>query len=161
MPVSIPVEISFFLYSLFYGAVCFFAYDILRCFRRVFIHNTFWIAVEDLAFWMVAGILLFLMVFEQNSGSYRVSLGLGVFCGIFLWYFLFDHWIVAGLTWIFKTVKNIIWKVFSFFGKPVRFFGTRSLWTANYVRKKMKKASGVLVKHLKKYGKLIRISGKK
>lgn len=161
MPVSIPTESVFFLYSMLYGAGFFFVYDILRCFRRVLIHNVFWIAVEDLAFWMAAGILLFLMVFDKNSGSYRSCFFLGIFTGIFLWYVLFDRLILKGLTWILNSMKKGMQKIVRFFGKPAAFLGRRSLWTVRFFTRKLKKAVRTLIKHLKKCLKLVKISGKK
>lgn len=161
MPVSIPAETVFFLYSMFYGAVFFFVYDILRCFRRVLVHNAFWIAVEDLAFWMTAGILLFLMVFDKNSGIYRSCFFLGISTGLLLWYLLFDRLILKGLTWMLNSLKKGIQRMAHLFGKPAVFLGRRGLWTSRFFARKLKKVVRAFIKHLKKCLKLVKISGKK
>lgn len=161
MPVSIPGETRFFLYSMLYGAAFFFAYDILRCLRRVLVHNAFWVAVEDLAFWMTAGILLFLMVFDKNSGNYRSGFFLGIAAGLFFWYLLFDRLVLKAVTWFLGLLKKGIGKIFRIVSGPVVFLGKRSRWTVGFFFRKTKKASGTLAKHLKKCRKLVRISGKK
>lgn len=161
MPVSIPGEIIFFAYSVVYGAAFFFAYDILRCLRRVFLHNVFWIAVEDLAFWMAAGILLFLMVFDKNSGSYRSCFFLGIATGIFFWYFLFDRLVLRSVTWVLLFFKKGIGKILRIFGKPAVFLGRRGRWTLAFFARKTRKAAGILAKYLKKCRRLVKISGKK
>lgn len=160
MPVSIPTETVFFLYSMFYGAAFFCVYDILRCIRRVFVHNIFWIAAEDLAFWMAAGILLFLMVFDKNSGILRSCFFLGILSGVLLWYFLFDRLVLKGITWILSSIKKIVQKICQFLGKPVAFLFRRSFWTFRFAGKKMKKVARTLGKHLKKGLKIVKISGK-
>lgn len=160
MPVSIPVETAFFLYSILYGAAFFFAYDILRCIRRVLVHNIFWIAAEDLAFWMAAGILLFLMVFDKNSGILRSCFFLGIITGVLLWYFLFDRLVLKGVTWILCSIKKLIQGLFRFLGKPASFLWKRSVWTCHFIKKKMKKIARTLGKYLKKGMKIVKISGK-
>lgn len=158
MPVSIPQEIIFFLYSALYGAIFFFAYDILRCLRRAFLHNAFWIAVEDLIFWMAAGISLFLMVFDKNSGTYRSCFFLGLFLGMLVWYLLFDRLVLKVVTWVFLCLKKGASVIF---GTPAAFLGKRGSWTLLFFRKKIKKAGRTFVKHLKKGGKLVKISNKR
>lgn len=161
MPVFIPGEAIFFLYSMLYGAAFFCVYDILRCVRRVFVHNVFWIAAEDLAFWMAAGILLFLMVFEKNSGTYRSCFFLGISTGLLLWYFLFDHLVLKGLTWILNLLRRMVHKILYFLSKPASFLGRRCCWTFRFLKRKQKKMVKFFGNRLKKYVRIVKISSKK
>lgn len=161
MPVSIPAEAVFFLYSMLYGAAFFCVYDVLRCIRRVFVHNVFWIAAEDLAFWMAAGILLFLMVFEKNSGIYRSCFFLGISTGLLLWYCLFDRIILKILTWILNLCKRAVRKILYFLGKPASFLGKRCCWTFRFLSRKRKKVRRFFGNHLKKCLRIVKISSKK
>ena len=45
-------ENIFLFYALIMGIFITFVYDILRIFRRVLPHNSFWVSVEDLCFWI-------------------------------------------------------------------------------------------------------------
>ena len=161
MPVSIPAEITFFLYSMLYGAAFFFAYDILRCVRRMIVHNVFWIAAEDLFFWMAAGILLFLMVFDKNSGSLRGFFFFGLLAGALAWYFLFDHLLIAGLTRVLLFLKMTVISVWKTGRKPVLFLAKRFVWTFHFLGKKMKKIGRFFRKRLKKGTKIVKIGSKR
>lgn len=46
-------------------------YDILRLFRFLIPHNHICIAIEDLLFWMVTAVVVFLMFLEESNGSIR------------------------------------------------------------------------------------------
>lgn len=161
MPVSIPTEAVFFLYSMLYGAAFFCAYDILRCIRRVFIHNVFWIAAEDLAFWMAAGILLFLMVFEKNSGIYRSCFFLGISTGLLLWYLLFDRLVLKAVTWMLTMLRRGVRKILYILGKPASFLGRRCCWTFRFLERKRKKMVKFFGNRLKNYLRIVKISSKK
>jgi spore cortex biosynthesis protein YabQ len=161
MPVSIPAEVTFFLYSMLYGAAFFCAYDILRCIRRIFVHTVFWIAVEDLLFWMAAGILLFLMIFDKNSGSLRGFFFFGVVLGAVFWYLLFDRPVLFVLTKILNAVKRIFLRTGRFLGKPAGFLARRFCWTIRFFGKKGKKVFRSFGKYLKKCAKIVKISRKR
>jgi spore cortex biosynthesis protein YabQ len=160
MPVSIPAEVTFFLYSMLYGAAFFCAYDILRCIRRIFSHTVFWIAAEDLLFWMAEGILLFLMIFDKNSGSLRGFFFLGVILGAVLWYVLFDRPVLFLLTGILNGIKRMFLCIGRFFTKPAGFVAKRFCWTLRFLGKKGKKVFKSFGKYLKKCAKIVKISGR-
>ena len=161
MPVSIPTEITFFLYSMLYGAAFFCVYDVLRCVRRIIIHNVFWIAVEDLLFWMAAGILLFLMIFDKNSGSLRGFFFLGLAAGALAWYFLFDHFLMAGLTGVLVFLKKAAGKAWGICKEPAVFLAKRFVWTLHFLGKKMKKIGRSFRKSLKKGARIVKIGSNK
>ena len=64
-------EAFMFLKSVAYGALLLCSYDMIRAFRATWRQKSFWIAVGDLSFWLVWGILLFSRVYKWNNGVLR------------------------------------------------------------------------------------------
>jgi hypothetical protein len=60
---AISVELHFFLTSILWGVILLVAYDVLRIFRRLIKHDAFFIALEDLIFWVVASLFIFAMIY--------------------------------------------------------------------------------------------------
>ena len=50
-------------------AVC---YDVLRIFRNIADHSTFWIGAEDILYWCASGIYLFELIYQENDGMIRL-----------------------------------------------------------------------------------------
>jgi spore cortex biosynthesis protein YabQ len=46
-------------------------YESLRLLRVCIPHNSIWIGVEDLLFWVLTGLLLFTMILNENNGKVR------------------------------------------------------------------------------------------
>ena len=74
-------EMLLFLQAVVTGAALLLCYDFLRAFRRVIPHDTFWVAAEDILFWLFCSIAVFSSVYRTNQGSLRFFL----FLGIALW----------------------------------------------------------------------------
>ena len=64
-------EASLLLVSVIWGAAMAAAYDVLRILRRAVRHGTLAVAAEDLLYWITCGILIFRMLYEENSGAIR------------------------------------------------------------------------------------------
>ena len=64
-------ELLFFFQSVLWGAALLFFYDILRIGRRLFPRRVFLVSVEDLLYWIFAGILLFGRIYQANEGRLR------------------------------------------------------------------------------------------
>ncbi len=64
------------------GALLCFIYDWIRIFRRICVHKkVIWISVEDILFWIVAGLVLFVLSFETRNGVVRGFLLIGAVFG--------------------------------------------------------------------------------
>lgn len=46
-------------------------YDVLRIYRRAVRHSWFWVGVEDLVYWMIAGFAVFYLLYLENDGALR------------------------------------------------------------------------------------------
>ena len=58
----------FWLFCFVTGAVITFIYDQIRIVRRVLPHGSVLVAIEDLLFWLFAGIVIFSLLYRMNAG---------------------------------------------------------------------------------------------
>ena len=78
-------ELQFFGEALLYGAALAFSYAGLKVFRRLISHGTVWMALEDLAYWLICGFLIFRMLYRENSGAVRGFAVAAVVLGMLLY----------------------------------------------------------------------------
>ena len=84
MNTYIFTEADFFLSSFILGILLMCFYDLIRMFRRIIAHKKLFMAAEDIIYWSIAGIIVFLLIFEKNSGILRVYEGLSLVTGMLL-----------------------------------------------------------------------------
>lgn len=82
---GIVFELQFFGKALLYGAALAFSYEGLKVFRRLISHGTVWMALEDLAYWLTCGFLIFRMLYRENSGAVRGFAVAAVVLGMLLY----------------------------------------------------------------------------
>lgn len=85
MSVRVQYEGWLMVLSLVTGAWLMLAYDTLRVFRLVIRHSSFWMGMEDFFYWLYAGFVTFVLLYEQNDGVFRVYVIAGVFGGMILY----------------------------------------------------------------------------
>ena len=94
-------------------AVC---YDVLRIFRNIADHSTFWIGAEDILYWCASGIYLFELIYQENDGMIRLYVLFFSGAGALLYH--------AGPSMILvKYISAILRKIGSFLefiGRPIR-----------------------------------------
>lgn len=81
----IQYEAWLMVLSLVTGAWLMLAYDTLRVLRLVVRHNAFFVGVEDFFYWVYAGLVTFMLLYEQNDGEFRLYVIAGVFLGMILY----------------------------------------------------------------------------
>lgn len=85
MSSRIQYEVWLMVLSLVTGAWLMLAYDTLRVFRLVIRHSAFWTGIEDFFYWLYAGLVTFILLYEQNDGVFRAYVIGGVFLGMILY----------------------------------------------------------------------------
>lgn len=70
-----------FFISLALGAAMGAVYDVLRCLRRIIPHNNFFIAIEDIAYWVFWTYVIIDSIHKYNYGSIRGYVFLGIILG--------------------------------------------------------------------------------
>ena len=89
MILGIGKELSVFLHAILAGNLVCLVYYFLRILRRIIKHNLLAISLEDVIFWIWAGIHLFVQIYRTSDGSIRWYFVVGVLCGgIFTYFFI-------------------------------------------------------------------------
>lgn len=82
---ELAVELHFFAFCILWGGLVLLTYDILRVIRRLIKHGNLFLAVEDLIFWIIAGVFIFIMIYRQNNGIIRGFAVMGMTAGMLLY----------------------------------------------------------------------------
>lgn len=122
---SMVSENEFLLHSLVMGVFILFVYDILRIIRRVIPHGGFWVAAEDLAFWVYCGAEVFLLMYHESNGTLRWFAVIGAMAGMFLYNKLFSRLFVKYVSWGLGKLLEGIRRILRWLLRPVRFAGRK------------------------------------
>lgn len=100
------------------GILLAFGYDLLRILRRIVPHGTIGISVEDVLFWAACGVVIFLLLYEENDGYIRGYILGQIVLGALIYRLLFGRflmkWISIGIRWTKKQLKKTA-KTFTMF----------------------------------------------
>jgi spore cortex biosynthesis protein YabQ len=149
----ILAEVNFFLASFLFGVLLFLAYDILVILRNIIHHAKFVMAIEDIGFWITAGILIFCMMYLMNDGTIRYYAVISVILGMKLYQvFLGKHVVHIG-SLFGNWIKNLLKKFFHFITTPLRLLYKQlkksARFLANIIGKRAKFILHFLRKQLK------------
>ncbi len=145
MPMSpeIQSEGVFFLICVACGILLLFGYDLLRVWRQILPHGTFFLAVEDFIYWSMAGIVCFAVVFTENSGRLRGFTGVGILAGMMLYHKSVSQFVFKGILWTIRGILKIFSRILRVLFYPILFLS-----------KRVKKDLGKLLKKSEKEGKM-------
>lgn len=79
MSQNIRMEAELLLLSIMTGAALMALYDVLRIFRLIIRHSWIFVGIEDLLYWIAAGIATFYLLYRENDGSLRCYVIVTVF----------------------------------------------------------------------------------
>lgn len=100
-----------FLQFAAFGAFACAVYDLIRIFRRMFLHEILWISLEDFFYWSVMAGCFFLKLCQSNNGILRGYILLGLFIGAVAYDWLFGRFFVKyagkGIQYLKKRLKNL------------------------------------------------------
>ena len=129
MSQSIVQESVFLFHSIILGIGIAFFYDLIRVFRRVIPHGTFFVALEDLLFWISCSLIMFIMLYYENSGTIRWFSIAGAGLGMLLYINTVGRIFAKSVSLIIiKTEKGIckilktLWKPFASIIKKITGF---------------------------------------
>ena len=146
---AITIELQFFLLSILWGGLLLLAYDALRIFRRLIKHGAFFIAIEDLIFWLVASLFIFIMIFHKNNGIIRGFSIIGMLLGIILYHFSISEWLVMCFTKLIQTLFSPFKAAIKQIIRLARFlwtFGKKRIISLLFRLKKLKKSGKIALK---------------
>ena len=91
MTAFIAYQLKLLYMSLALGAFLMFSYDILRILRALVRHGSLAVGIEDIIYWLYAGVMTFGLLYGQNDGKLRAYAIAGVFAGMVLYDRLFSR----------------------------------------------------------------------
>jgi len=118
---SIYHEIHFLLYSFALGIIITFVYDNIRVVRRVLKHNTFFISIEDLLFWIGVALSIFLLQHRENEGVFRWFSVAGAFLGMIIYKGTVSHFYIKETTVFLRKLLKALYILFSYLFSPIYF----------------------------------------
>lgn len=142
-------ENVFLLHALLMGIFITFTYDLLRIFRRVVPHASFFVSLEDIAFWVYCGAEVFLLMYHEGDGSLRWFAVLGAMAGMFLYKKLISGLLVKYVSLALGWLLGILGKFLKFLCRPFGFLGRKA-------RKTARKAGGGVHRFLHRIGRAVK-----
>lgn len=147
---AILVELRFFGTSVLWGALLLVIYDVLRIIRRILVHNGFFIAFEDLIYWVISSLLIFHMMYQQNNGIIRGFAILAMLLGMMIYHSLFSELLVDTISGSINKIISLIGKLIALIFRPVIFLFRKIKRIFVWIFDKIKKFNHFLLKTLKK-----------
>lgn len=144
---AITIEMQFFVISILWGAILLLVYDGLRIFRRIVKHDSFFVAVEDLIFWVMASLFIFAMMYRENNGIIRGFSVMGMAVGMLLYHYLLSELLVKSVT---SFIRLLLRPIGLAINKTKRFL--------KYAFGLIKNVMKIIATRLKKWTKSVRIA---
>lgn len=119
-------ENVFLAHAFFMGIYITFVYDLLRILRRVVPHSSFWVSVEDLAFWVYCGAKVFLLMHHESDGNLRWFAVLGALVGMLLYRKTIGAPFVKYTALILGKVRDYLRKICRIVCKPFGRIGRKA-----------------------------------
>jgi len=119
--ILIVEQVYVFLYAILGGAIAAFFYDILRIKRRAVKTNILLVGLEDIIYWLVASVFLFITVYKSNSGEMRGYIFLGNLIGVMLYESLLSKIIIDFSVTFINITKKVIVCIAKILSYPFRF----------------------------------------
>ena len=116
----IQEEAVFFGISFLVGMGLVMFYDVFRILRRVIKHGTIWIGIEDLSFWLMCTVSVFLLLYRENDGMIRFFAFAGILFGMGVYLAVFSRFVVRFFVWILSGILKRVQKIVQVLFGPIR-----------------------------------------
>ncbi len=97
---------AMFLLSVGIGIALPLSYDFIRIFRRVVSHNSIFIAMEDVCFWLVCTCAVLEILHTYGEGSLHWYMAFGILLGVAGYHYTIGCILVKGTDYILYHVKK-------------------------------------------------------
>lgn len=114
-------ENEFLLHALLMGIFITFVYDVIRIFRRVIPHNSFFVSLEDLGFWIYCGGTVFLLMHHESNGELRWFAVLGAVAGMLFYGKLISPFFVKYVSLVLSRLLGMAGKALRRLFRPLMF----------------------------------------
>lgn len=97
-------------------------FDFFRILRKSFKTNNIVTYVEDILFWMLAGISILISMYNFSGGELRLYMILGLALGIIIYILTVSKYIIRISVFIINTIKIIVTKTIKIIIYPIKLF---------------------------------------
>ncbi len=106
------VSLGYFLWSLALGAAAGVFYDLFRIKRKIIHTPGLAVIIEDIVYFILTGVAVFLIAYVKNSGQLRWQGLIGICAGFFLYRLILkDIFVELVVKFIYLIVKCIKWLI--------------------------------------------------
>ena len=113
-------QMHIFLCAIAAGAAVALLYDLLRIKRRAIKTNVIIVSLEDILYWLVSAIIIFLTVYNSNSGEIRGYIFMGNIAGVLIYLLLLSKIVISSSMAIINLFKKICRFIFIVLMYPVK-----------------------------------------
>lgn len=113
-------ENEFLLHALLMGIFITFIYDVIRIFRRVIPHSSFFVSLEDLGFWIYCGGSVFLLMYHESNGELRWFAVFGAIAGMLLYKKVISPPFVKYVSLALTKVLGVLGKIIGWLLRPLK-----------------------------------------
>ena len=113
-------QIYFLICSVFTGIIITLVYDGIKIIREVIKHNGFFIALEDVLFWIFASLFLFMMLYRVNDGTVRWFSIAGSGVGMWIYKKAAGQYIVEIMSTIINKTLHLVFRFLSLVFSPIK-----------------------------------------
>ena len=103
---SIQNEMMLFGSAVLLGAALMLLYDVIRICRRILPRGIILVSIEDVIYWIVFGIAVFILIYRENDGAVRGFIVGGIAVGLFLYYQLLGRWLMKWMGVLIRSLKK-------------------------------------------------------
>lgn len=143
MILSVNDQAVLFLHIFCAGGAAGMLYDLIEVLRTNIKHKKAAVYIEDIFYWLIIILLIFLFMLNENYGEIRPFAVAGFFAGMLIYNLIFSRVVTGILCAIIKVIKYIIMLLFEIIMTPIRL-----VWFI--IGKPVKKAGNVLNEQTKK-----------
>ena len=118
-----------FLLFILNGMIIGLLFDIFRIFRKSFKTNDFIIYIEDILFWILAGISIIFFMYKFAGGNLRLFMLMGLIIGGIIYIISFSR-IIINVSMI--IINNILKQIIKFLILPIKILKSK---TKLFIRK--------------------------
>lgn len=90
------------------GALIGLLFDIFRILRKSFRTSDWITTIQDILFWIIAGLIILFSIFTFNNGEIRGYVFFGIALGIFIYIFTISRYIIKYTVVIINFFKKIL-----------------------------------------------------
>lgn len=112
-------QVLFFAASILFGGGLLAVYDIIRGFRRTWIHKNVWVTAEDVIFWLFVAVASFVFLCRYNQGQLRGFFFLGLILGMALYHWKGSRYVLGAAVKVFRVIKRMTGRCGSLIRTPV------------------------------------------